>query len=356
MRLRLLAPLGLATVLVMAGCTPAPDVSPSPSASAPDPTPTPTEEPIVAPEAAFDVTCSDVNSAVAGVLGASVGGEKDVLGLTSTPIWYPGPAQYMMQQAGGIACSAGDPVQLDPNSTSPADWSIAVVPNAQAIIDGAAERGASDIPGDGIRCYTGSCTIELRDGDVLMTGSLRSSALVESDADRVREAMAGVLASAVATLRDFEPGQSKIAGARCETLLTAQEASEILGREVVIMDYTELGGWGTAAEIYFASEGAQYCMYATGPDPYGDPTLVALTTLPSGAWAFEKLDAGSPVSLTGADAALTGVDFYGRTVLDARVGADWLRFTVPVGEDASSVTSVAEATIEHLTRGRPAPQ
>ncbi len=358
MRLRFLALLGLMTALVLTGCTPAPEASPSPSASrpAPKPTSTPTVEPIVAPEAAFDVTCSDVEGVINSVLGESLGVVSETLGLASSPSWYPGPAQYMMQRAGGIACSAGDPMQSDPQSSPEAHWTVAMVPDAQTVIDGANSRGASGNADIGTTCYERGCVFTLRDGEVLLKGAITSPGLVEGDQDRVGDAFAGILATAAGTLRDFEYGPSEIAAARCETLLTAEEVSAQIGTHVEITEFTRLGGWGIPAEVYYVNDGGQLCIYAEGPDVYNDAALVTLTTLPSGAWAFEELEGGSPVAVAGADAALAGIDFYGRSVLDVRVGTDWLRFTAPEGGDASMMTSIATMAVEHLTRGRPAPQ
>ena len=310
----------------------------------------------MAPESAFDVTCADVNDVIANLLGASVGGEKDAMGLTSAPNWYPGPAQHMMQRAGGIACSAGDPEQFDPESSPDAYWEIAVVPDAQRILDGAAERGAGGNEAIVTRCSPNSCVFNLRDGDVLLSGSLRSPALASGDEGRVRAAIEGILASAASTLREVEVGPSEIAAARCESLLTAEEVAAELGRHVEITDFTMLGGWGIPAEVYYVKDGGQLCLYAEGMNIYEDATLVSLTTLPSGAWAFEELDGGSPVTIAGADAALSSVDFYGRSVLDVRVGPDWLRFTFYDGRAASAMTPIATMAVEHLTRGRPSPQ
>ncbi|MFJ6533508.1 hypothetical protein [Microbacterium sp. NPDC091662] len=354
MHLRPLAVVSLVAVFVMTGCSPAPEVSPSPWASS-TPTPTPTVEPILAPVAAFDVTCAEVDSVTTGLLGESLGGVSETMGLTSSPNWYPGPAQYMMQRAGGIACSAGDPARFDSQSQD-TYWSVAMVPDAQMILDGAASRGAAGNVDIVVRCYEGGCMFTLRDGDVLLTGALTAPDLVEGDQDRVREAMEGLLATAAGTLRDFEYGASEIAAARCETMLTGEEVSALVGTHVEIVEFTTLGVWGIPAEVYYVNGGGQYCMYAEGSDIYHDATLVTLTTLPSGAWAFEELDGGSPVSIEGADTALSGTDFYGRSVLDVRVGADWLRFTTSEGEDASTMTSIATMAVEHLTRGRPAPQ
>ncbi|WP_141874012.1 hypothetical protein [Microbacterium saperdae] len=358
MRLRSLAVLGVVTVLLLTGCAPEVEVSPSPSASAPSPSPTltPTEEPIVAPTAAFDVTCDDVNAVVAGLLGAPVGAEKDTLGLTSSPGWYPGPAQYMMQRAGGIACSAGDGETFDPDSSPDAYWEIAIVPDAQTIIDGAMKRQAGGNADLTLWCDEGLCVMTLREGDVLLTGTMTSPALVKGDEDRVRAAFEGILASAAGTLREFEYGPSEIAAVQCEALLTAEEVATLLGTHVEIVDFTKLGGWGIPAEVYFVNDGGRLCMYAEGLDVYNDATLITLTTLPSGAWAFEKLDGGTPVTVTGADAALKGVDFTGRSVLDVRVGLDWLRFSTADSAIAPSLVPVAEMAVEHLTRGRPAPQ
>lgn len=358
MRLRTLACLGVVTVLLVTGCAPEAEVAPSPSASAPtpSPSPTPTEEPIVAPTAAFDVTCDDVNATVSGLLGEAVGGEKDALGLTSSPNWYPGPAQYMMQRAGGIACSAGDLDAFDPNSYPDAYWEIAIVPDAQTIIDGALKRGAGGNADMALSCGDGRCIINLRDEDVLLTGSMTSPGLMQDDQDRVRAAFEELLASAAGTLRDFEYGPSGIAAVSCETLLTAEEVAAQLGAHVEIVDFSRLGGWGIPAEVYYVNDGGRLCMYAEGQDVYNDATLISLTTLPSGAWAFDKLDGGNPVSVAGADAAFSGVDYTGRAVLDVRVGLDWLRFSTAESAVAPSLAPVAEMAIEHLTRGRPAPQ
>ncbi|MDZ4044898.1 MAG: hypothetical protein U1E32_03860 [Rhodoglobus sp.] len=358
MRLRSLALLGVAAVIVLSGCSPEPVVPPSPSASsqAPTPTPTPTQEPIVAPEAAFDVTCDDVSGVVTSLLGASVEGEKDALLQVNAPNWYPGPPQFMMQRAGGIGCSAGDPVSSGAEGSMDLVWEIVIVPNAQVIVDGVVTRGGRFPEREDVWCGDGHCQVSLRDGDVLMTGMLRASGLVESDADRVRTAMAGLLASASGTLRDVEYGASEVAGLACESLLTAEELTEQLGTPVEIVDHTRLGGWGVPAEVYYVNNGGRYCMYAEGQDVYHDATLLSFTTLPSGAWAFETLDGETPVTVAGADAALSGVDFYGRPVLDVRVGLDWLRFVTPDSSDASAMTPIAEMAIQHLTRGRPAPQ
>jgi hypothetical protein len=314
----------------------------------------------VAPDAAFDVTCADVADAVENLLGAPVGDAKDILGVTSSPNWHPGPAQHMMQRAGGIGCSAGDAERFDPDSAPADHWSIAITPDAQALIDGAVERGAGDAGTEGVYCQEGSCIFTLRESDILLTGSVWSSGLGEGSGDGVRGAMAGLLASAADSLRDFEYGESKIAGVRCETLLTAEEVTEHLGAHTEIVDYTRLGGWGVPAEVYFVKDGGQYCMYAEGQDVYNDATFVSITTLPAGAWAFENLESGSEsgsaVEVAGADAALMGVDYYGQSVLDVRVGLDWLRFATPAEQDDSEMIPLAEMAIEHFTRGRPAPQ
>ncbi|MFJ2503604.1 hypothetical protein [Microbacterium sp. NPDC087592] len=357
MRVRPLVLVGLVAVLVLTGCSPTPEESPTPTASSvPTPSPTPTPEPIVAPDAAFDVTCADVADAVENLLGTSVGAVEDVLGVTSSPNWHPGPAQHMMQRAGGIGCSAGDAEQFDPDSAPADHWSIAIVPDAQALIDGAVERGAGDAGTEGVYCQEGSCIFTLRESDILLTGSVWSPGLAEGSGDGVRGAMAGLLASAADSVRDFEYGESKIAGVRCETLLTAEEVAEHLGTHTEIVDFTRLGGWGIPAEVYYVKDGGQYCMYAEGQDVYNDATFVSITTLPAGAWAFENLESGSAVEVAGADAALAGVDYYGQSILDVRVGLDWLRFATPAEQDDSAMIPLAEMAIEHFTRGRPAPQ
>ncbi|WEK61701.1 MAG: hypothetical protein P0Y60_02750 [Candidatus Microbacterium colombiense] len=262
----------------------------------------------------------------------------------------------MMQRAGGIACSAGDLAASDPESSPETYWEVVILPDAQLIVDGADGRGAGGNTDLRFDCDSGSCIAVLRDGDVLLTASVNSPALAAGDADRVRQALEGVLASAVGTLREFDYGSSEIAAADCESLLTAEEVATQLDTHVEIVDFAQLGGWGIPAEAYFVNGGGRLCMYAEGPDVYNDATFIALTTLPSGAWAFETLAGETPATVVGADAALAGVDYYGRSVLDVRVGLDWLRFTAFESAPASSLTPVAEMAVEHLTRGIPAPQ
>ncbi len=148
----------------------------------------------------------------------------------------------MMQRAGGIGCSAGDAEQFDPDSAPADHWSIAIVPDAQALIDGAVERGAGDAGTEGVYCQEGSCIFTLRESDILLTGSVWSPGLAEGQW-RLVFAVRWLVCwrSAADSVRDFEYGESKIAGVRCETLLTAEEVAEHLGTHTEIVDFTRLG-------------------------------------------------------------------------------------------------------------------
>jgi hypothetical protein len=308
----------------------------------------------VAPEAAFDVTCAGVEAVVNGLIGEPAGVTQPTLGLTSSPNWYPGPAQHMMQRAGGIACSAGDGERRE--STPGPHWEVVLLPNAPALIDGAVRRGAGEFAeGDLVTCDGGGCRFVLRDGEVLLSGSITVPVFSEADGPRVDQALRPLLAQALRSLREVDRAPSEIMDIACERLLTAQELSDTLGTPLQIIDSSELGGWGIAAEVYVVSEGATYCMYAEGPDLYQDPTRLIITTLPGGAWAFESLEDGTPVVVEGADAALAGTDYYGSSVLDVRVGLDWIRFTTYDG-GGTDLVSIATMAVEHFTQGRPAPQ
>ncbi|KYK00187.1 hypothetical protein [Microbacterium sp. CH1] len=349
---------GLVAVLALAGC--APDAKPTPeptrtTAASPTPTPTPTEEPIVAPDAAFDVTCADVAAVVEG-LGLPAVGAQEVLALTSSPSWYPGPAQHMMQRVGGVACSAGDQEAHDPDIMPQESWEVFLVPGAQAIVDGVTARFEDAPWTEEAWCDEGRCVAMLRDGDVLLSAALTSPSLTAGDTDRVRGALVELLGPASATARSVEPASSEILGIACDDLLTAQELGEQLGKHVESVDHSQLGGWGVPAEVYYVRSGAQYCMYAEGQDVYNDETFLTINTLPAGAWAFQGLADGTPVPVDGADEASFRTDYYGRSALDVRVGSDWIRFTMFDGGTAETLAPIASMAVEHLERGRSASQ
>lgn len=189
-----------------------------------------------------------------------------------------------------------------------------------------------------------------------MTGSLRSSALVESDADRVREAMAGVLASAVATLRDFEPGQRQDRGGTMRDSV-AHRARRCPRSWAGSRDHGlhRAQRVGNSAEIYFASEGRSTACTRRGRTRTAIPRWSHSPPFPpvrgrSRSWKpLPGARSPSPARTPPSRSRLLRPDGARRSCRCRPCG-----FTVPVGEDASSVTSVAEAAIEHLTRGRPA--
>ena len=131
MRPRALLALGAVAVLLLSGCAPEPDVKPTgtPSAAV---TPAPTDAATQAPTPAFEVDCADVAEAMSSAGGEAGGDVAEVLGVWSSPSWYPGPAQHMFQRAGGIACSAG---------TAEHNWEVTILPGAKETVAGAQPRG-----------------------------------------------------------------------------------------------------------------------------------------------------------------------------------------------------------------------
>ncbi|WP_101847735.1 hypothetical protein [Zhihengliuella sp. ISTPL4] len=349
---------GLVAVLALAGC--APDAKPTPeptrtTAASPTPTPTPTEEPIVAPDAAFAVTCADVAAAVES-LGVQAADVQDAMALASAPNWYPGPAQYMMHRAGGIACASSDRESYESDSPPSDAWEVFLVPGAGRILDGVTAKLDGHPLAEAVRCDEGRCSAMLLDGDTLLNASFTSPSLGADDGDRVHGRLLELLSSASASARPVELASSEIFGIPCENLLTAQEISSRLGTHVEIVEASAMGGWGIPAEVYFVSGGGQYCDYAAGQNVYTDEKYLNFSTLPAGAWAYQGLAAGADVAVEGADEASFRTDYYGRSALDVRVGTDWIRFTMYNGEAAETMAPIAAMAIEHLVRGRPAPQ
>lgn len=345
MRLRPLLALGATLVLLTAGCAPTPEPRPEPTASASAaPSPTPTPEPIVEPDAAFDVTCEDVAAEMAALVGPHEGDVAESLSLVSASSWYPGPAQFMFQRAGGIACSTGDESW---------NWSMTIVPGASAVTAGAAERNG--YRGEESRCEGGYCVFEIVEGDVLLSAGVHDMALEDaSDAARIEEGLRRLAATAASTRRDVEYVESDIVNVECARFLTAEELAAQLGSEVVIID--SFGGWGIPAEVYHVVNGSRICYYASGPDEYEAQGHLMITSLPAGAWAFRTME-GTPVAIEGADQAMMSTDAFGRPVLDLRIGLDWIRLAgYENGSGAPDLTPIAEQMVQNFTVGRPAPQ
>ncbi|WP_091226842.1 hypothetical protein [Microbacterium sp. 3J1] len=348
MRLRSLTVLGIAALLLVSGCTAEPAAEPKPSASpsstaSTTATPTPTPAPIVEPEPAFDVTCDDVAATMAELVGEPSTPVAPVLSLVSAMGWLPGPAQHMFQRAGGIACSAGDAER---------GWEVSMVPGADAVIAGATER--QGYWGEQARCEEDWCTFEFPDGEVLLSASVHEPGLGEADAARGEEAMRRLVASAAASIHDVEYIDSEIVGAACERFITEQEVSELVGEEAAL--FTDFGGWGIPAEVYEVVNGSRICYFKSPGSEYEGSSYLMLTTLPAGAWAFEKVD-GDPVEWEGADAAVRSSGEHGENILDLRVGVDWIRLmTYDNGSGAADPASFADVVVRNLTVGHTAPQ
>lgn len=349
MRLRSAVVLSVVAAVLVTGCaaTPPPVPTPTPSATpSPSSSPSPTAEPIVSPEAAFDVTCGDVTEAVAALVGEPEGAVEERTTLRGGTSWHPGPPQYMMQRADGIACSTGVEGRY---------WQVTVLPDAQTLIDGATARGGYD--GEGSHCFEGFCRGEMRDGDVLVSYEIEDASLTGADGPRVEDALRGLVSAAVQSLREVPFIPSELTGIGCEQILAAQKLGEYLGTHIEILDQSAMGGWGIPAEVYFTKNGASVCMYAEGPNLYADPTRVMITTLPAGAWAFESLEGGTAVNVEGADAARASTDIYDRSVLDLRVGAEWLRLAgYDDGSGAPDLVPIAAMVVDQLTQGSLAQQ
>nr|WP_201471229.1 hypothetical protein [Microbacterium hydrocarbonoxydans] len=348
MRLRSLAVLGTVALLLMSGCSaePAPDPTPpAPSSASATPAPTPTTQPIAAPEAAFDVTCDDVAAEMSALFGEPSAPVQPVLSVVSTMGWIPGPAQHMFQQVGGIACSADSEVDRR--------WEVTIVPDAQAVIEGATER--QGYWGEQAGCSDGSCTFEFPDGDVLLSATVFEPGVTAAETGAVEAAMRRLAADAAATVRQVGRIDSDLIGAPCERFITEQQVNEQFGVSDAVI-YSDFGGWGIPAEIYHVANGSRICMYRTAASEYEGPTYLLLTSLPGGAWAFEQ-QAGISATVEGADAAKTSTGEHGENFLDVRVGADWFRIvTYDDGSGAPDPTPSAESVVRNLTVGQPAPQ
>ncbi|WP_136054251.1 hypothetical protein [Microbacterium sp. K24] len=345
MRRRSLLILGAVALLLVSGCAPTPEPEPTASASpTSSPTPTPTVGPAVEPTPAFDVTCEDVAAEMTTLVGAPAGEVAETLSLVSSPNWYPGPAIYAFQRPGGIACSTGE---------SGRSWAITILPGAQTVTEGAASRGGYF--GEEARCEdSGMCFFQLIEGDVLVSGLVIDEALAVGDEAPIEEGLRRLGASAASTLRAVEIAPSDIVGVECTRFLTADELAESLGGEAYLID--SFGGWGIPSEVYQVVNGSRICYYAAGETEYESQAFLTITTLPGGAWAFERIEDGTPVDIEGADAALTGVDEFERSILDVRIGPDWIRLTTYEGSGISDLAPLAEQIVQNFTVGRPAPQ
>lgn len=330
-------------VLAVSGCAPTPEPKPTPSASpSASGTPTPTPEPLEEPEVAFDVTCQDVASTMATLVGEPSTPVEPVMSVISTMSWLPGPGQYMFQRSGGLACSAGE---------SPSYWEVTMTPDAQAVMDGAATRNG--FWGERAECTESGCDFEIIEGDVLLSAKIIDADLGASpDPGPPGEALRRLAASAASTLHDVESVDSAIVGADCERFLTVQELAEIAGGETRIV--SELGGWGIPAEVYHVVNGSKICIYTDGGDEYSGKHYFTITTLPGGAWAFERTP-GEVIDVEGSDGARLSTDASGAIALDLRVGLDWIRLTSHEVEPAM-LTTVAEKIARNLTLGHTAPQ
>lgn len=345
MRLHRSLALGATVLLLTAGCTATPEPRPEPTASASaSPTPTPTAEPIVEPDAAFDVTCADVAAAMAPIVGEASAPVEPVLSVDSAPSWYPGPAQHMFQRAGGIACSAGG---------EGAGWEVTIVPDAPSVIQGATER--QGYWGPRAQCEDGRCAFEIPDGDVLLSASVVTPGLQSADTARLEEALRSLAATAAASVHDIELADSEIVGAHCERFMTVDEVNLLAGADDAAL-YTDFGGWGIPAEVYQVVNGARICYFASEGSEYEGNAYLLITWLPAGAWAFER-EAGDPVAVEGADDAKVSMGAHGQRALDLRIGTDWIRLTTyDNGAGADDPLPFAQRLVQNLTVGRPAPQ
>lgn len=349
MRLRSLIVLGTAALLLVSGCTAEPAAEPKPSGSpsataSSTGTPSPTPAPIVEPAAAFDVTCDDVAATMAELVGEPSTPVAPALSLVSAMGWLPGPGQYMFQRAGGIACSAGDTER---------SWEVTIVPDAQAVIAGATER--QGFWGEQASCEGGRCGFELPDGDVLLSATVVDPDLGADDTAPIEEALRRIAASAAASLRDVDYVESDIVGAPCERFITPEQVNAEFGVTDAAL-FSDFGGWGIPAEVYEVVNGSRICYFKSAGSEYEGSSYLMLTTLPAGAWAFEKID-GEPVELEGADAATASTGANGEKIVDVRVGPDWIRLvTFDNGASAADPAPLAQQVVRSLTVGHTAPQ
>lgn len=340
MRPRALLALGAVAVLLLSGCAPEPDVKPTGTPSAVV-TPAPTDAATQAPTPAFEVDCADVAEAMSSAGGEAGGDVAEVLGVWSSPSWYPGPAQHMFQRAGGIACSAG---------TAEHNWEVTILPGAKETVAGAESRGG--YYGEESRCESGGyCFFQLLDGEVLVSATVVDPEKGPDDTAAFEEALRGLGAAAMASLREVDVPESPVEGVDCTRFLTATELAEQVDAEVYVVD--AFGGWSIPAEVYQERNGARICYYASGDDEYAAQGYIMLTTLPGGAWAFDELEGEEEIEVEGADAARAGVDELRRPVLDLRVGADWLRLTTFDGSGIDDLAPIAATIADDFAVARP---
>lgn len=348
MRPRLLTLLAASTLALLVGCAPTVEPtppSPEPSVRTETPSPSPSSDAAVEPEAAFDLSCDDVGTAVETVLGESTTPVQPAMSVVSTMNWIPGPAQYMFQRAGGIACSAGD---------DSAHWEVTVVPGAQEILDGVSEKLGEPIADRG-ECGDGRCAFETTVGDVHLSGSFAGASSTADVAPALGATLQGLTTRAAESLQEVEQPHSEIAGARCDRFITEAELSAMVGSDVALL--TEFGGWGIPAQVYNVANGSRICYYTEPGGDYEARAFLQITTLPAGAWAFER-QAGEPITVDAADAAKISSGDFGRTHVDLRIGPDWIRLTTFDDGSGSALDPMplVERVVRTLTAGHEAPQ
>lgn len=344
MRLRSVLVLGAAALLLLTACAPEAAPAPTPTRSpSTTPTPTPTPETIVEPDAAFDVSCDDVAAEMTALVGEPSTLVEPAMSIVSAPSWLPGPAQYMFSRAAGVACSAGDATR---------DWEVTLAPGADSLIAGANERGA--YWNETVSCAEGSCYVEIRDGDVVLSAAIHDPAVHAGDGNRVGEALHRLAAAAAGSIREVDHVASELVGLPCERYITVEAAQEIVGEEVTLT--TRFEGWSIAAEVYEVVNGSRHCQYSSSGGGYDAEIYLMITSLPAGAWAFEK-EAGTDVAVDGADAAKTSTGEHGVRYLDLRLGPDWIRLaSYDDGTAATDPMTYAPTVIRNLSVGMTAPQ
>lgn len=324
---------GAALAVVLTGCTGTPEPDPSSPAPSATPTQVPAEGPDDgSPAGAFEIDCSDIAPAMSEFAGTPADEVVPALGLAGSPGWYPGPAQYLAQRAGGIACSYDGAVDAQGMQHG---WSMMILPGAQAIVDALAW-----FPEQTSTCDPGSCTLTAREGDALLVGRIDLPEITPDDTDDVRRLAQQWVDKASATQQDepFVPKASPLAGTGCEALLPPGDLSALWGVDAGVQD--QFGGWDAASEAYFVIGGATLCIYSSDPGDYDAEQYLMLTDLPGGTWAFEHPLGRTPVDVAGADAAYRGGDDHSEFI-DILVAEDWVRLTGPVDGDHDLVAAAA---------------
>lgn len=239
---------------------------------------------------------------------------KERIAITNSSSWYPGPAEFMAQRAGGVVCGYdGDD----------GHWDVMILPNAQTIIDGMALKRMTEEPS---QCNEGSCTLMAREGDALLFGGVNAPSLTEDSVSAAR-LLAQTWVDRASASQDeagFEVSASAIAGVGCDVLLPADDLNALWGVDAKMQD--EFGGWGVPAEVFFVVDGGTFCVYDSDPGGYEGEQYLILTDLPGGAWAFDLLEGRTPTQVAGADAAYEG-HHSGTRFVDILIGADWVRLT-----------------------------